>query len=75
MLEKDPSLRPHVVEAIAKNDRSSLIRMLESTESIPEAFGVVNQLVNSATQSLQNTFANDTALQLCTLADQLKQTI
>ena len=75
MLEKDPSLRPHVVEAIAKNDRSSLIRMLESTESIPEAFGVVNKLVNSATRSLQNTFANDTALQLCTLADQLKQTI
>jgi hypothetical protein len=49
--------------------------MLETAGSIQFSLDVVGQLVDCATQSLQEVFGNDTSDQLCGLAEQLKRVI
>ena len=75
MLSDNPSLKPLAQEAIQNRDRETLCNMLEAAGSIQFSFDVVGQLVDCATQSLQEVFGNDTSDQLCRLAEQLKRVI
>ena len=73
MLAKNPSLRPDVRAAIANNDRAALHGLLKSTGSINAAFDVVGNLVDDAVSGVKNVLSNESSVQLCKLAEQLKR--
>jgi octaprenyl-diphosphate synthase len=75
MLNKHPELRSRVGVLMSENDRDSLRSMLESTESISAAFQTVHELVDSAITTVRETFTNEAASQLCTLAQFIKTPI
>ena len=73
MLSENPSLKPAVYNAITNNDRAALCALLESTGSISVAFNEVDRLVDSAVRAVSGELSNESAGQLCKLAEQLKQ--
>lgn len=73
MLAKNPSLRPDVRAAVANNDRAALHGLLKSTGSINAAFDVVGNLVDDAVSGVKNVLSNESSVQLCKLAEQLKR--
>ena len=73
MLAKNPSLRPGVRAAMANNDRAGLHKLLQSTGSIDAAFGVVENLVDSAVLGVKKVLSSESSIQLCKLAEQLKR--
>ncbi len=75
MLQNSPELKPRVLDAIINSDRLALREMLESSNSIPPTFDVVNTLVDSGTGALASLFDNDASAQICSLAEQLKRTV
>ncbi|MDP7004668.1 MAG: polyprenyl synthetase family protein [Phycisphaerales bacterium] len=75
LLSENPELKNVVQKIIINNDREELHRMLDSGDSIANAFGVVNTLVESGTSPVRKLFNNDASIQICALAEQLKHTI
>lgn len=75
LLEKKPELKPFVQEAINRGDRFELRKVLESEGSIEVALAVLNEHVDAAVERVRNVFDNDASVQLCALANQLKQNI
>jgi octaprenyl-diphosphate synthase len=74
MLQKNPNLRPRVLEVVASGDLSVLRELLESTGSIRFALHEIGRLVDLAVNSLRDECCADAATELCDLVQQLKNT-
>ena len=74
MLQKNPNLRPRVLEVVASGDLSVLRELLESTGSIRFALHEIGRLVDLAVNSLRDECCTDAATELCVLVQQLKNT-
>lgn len=74
MLQKNPNLRPRVLEVVASGDLSVLRELLESTGSIRFALHEIGRLVDLAVNSLRDECCTDAATELCDLVQQLKNT-
>jgi geranylgeranyl pyrophosphate synthase len=74
MLSENPELKPVVHDFILNNNRIGLHEMLEGGGFISAAFKEVGWLADKASDSVKQVLSNDSSVQLCKLAEQLKQT-
>jgi octaprenyl-diphosphate synthase len=73
MLTANPSLKKFVRLAMQNNDRAALHELLESNNAISVAFDEVGRLVDGAVGGVKSKLTNDSSVQLCELAEQLKR--
>jgi octaprenyl-diphosphate synthase len=74
MLSEKPSLKPVVHNFILNNNRRGLHEILEEGGFIDIAFKEVGELADMAIDGVKQVLSNDSSVQLCKLAKQLKQT-
>lgn len=75
LLQQRPDLFEKVGQAIKKNNRLALKKLVDHTEVIDETQFEVTSLVDSAVSGLCSHFSNDAEQQLCVLAHHLKTPI